>query len=155
MEIRVAENEDIDGILNLLLQVNQVHADGRPDLFKSGGTKYNHENLAIKLKREDERIFVAVEDGKVLGYSFVVIEENEETINTYSHKTLYIDDLCIDECERGKHIGTKLFEEVKKYADEISAYRITLRVWECNPTARKFYDSLDMKPLYTEMEFIL
>ncbi|MCQ2534279.1 MAG: GNAT family N-acetyltransferase [Clostridia bacterium] len=155
MDIRVAREEDIDGILNLLLQVNQVHADGRPDLFKSGGTKYNHENLAIKLQEPNERIFVAVEDGQVLGYSFVVMEEDPETINTYAHRTLYIDDLCVDEVQRGKHIGTSLFAEVKKYASSIDAYRVTLRVWECNPTARKFYDSLDMKPLYTEMEYIL
>ena len=45
MSIRRAEEKDIEGIRKLLYQVNQVHADGRPDLFKSGGIKYTEDEL--------------------------------------------------------------------------------------------------------------
>ena len=43
-------------------------------------------------------------------------------------KTLYIDDLCVDENVRGKSIGKQLFEHVKSYAKEIECYNITLNV---------------------------
>lgn len=155
MTIRIAEKRDIKELQRILLQVNQVHADGRPDLFKNGGIKYTESDLEEKLGRAGELIFVAEENGALLGYSFIEIEENEETTSVYSHKTVYIDDLCVDEVSRGKHIGSALFEYIKQYAHEIDAYRVTLRVWECNPSARAFYDALGLKPMYTEMEMIL
>lgn len=152
MIIRKAENKDIEGILKLLLQVNQVHADGRPDLFKNGGIKYTHEALEEKFTRTNETVFVAVEEEEVRGYSFLEIVETIENTSLYPHTSLYIDDLCIDEKYRKHNIGSMLFEEIKKYAAELKVYNITLRVWECNPGAMKFYEKMGMKPLYTEME---
>ena len=38
--IRKADNRDIDDVLRLLVQVNDVHAEIRPDLFVKGHTKY-------------------------------------------------------------------------------------------------------------------
>ena len=69
--------------------------------------------------------------------------------------TLYIDDICVDEKCRGQHIATELYEHVVKFAKESGCYRITLNVWDVNPTARKFYEAMGMKPLKTTMETIL
>ena len=155
MEIRKAVKEDAEGIIALLYQVNQVHADGRSDLFKSGGIKYTIDDLAQKFEKEDEIIYVAVEDGKVLGYIFAVTEYTKETTSLYPHKTLYIDDLCVDEKERGKHVAKSLYEYVKDVAKKDGYYHITLHVWECNPTAKLFYEAMGMQPMYTSMEAIL
>lgn len=155
MDIRRAKPEDSDGIIRLLYQVNQVHADGRSDLFKSGGIKYTKEDLVDKFNNIDEMIFVAVEEGKVLGYIFGVIEEVTETTSLYPRKVLYIDDLCVDENERGKHVATKLYDYVKGAAKEMGFYHITLHVWECNPEARAFYEAVGFKPMYTAMEELL
>lgn len=70
-------------------------------------------------------------------------------------KTLYIDDLCVDENCRGQHIGSALYEAVKKFAEEQGCYNVTLNVWECNPSARKFYEKAGLKPYKTGMEVIL
>ena len=39
--IRLANISDISEITKLLLQVQKVHSDTRPDLFRDGGKKYN------------------------------------------------------------------------------------------------------------------
>ena len=70
-------------------------------------------------------------------------------------KTLYIDDLCVDQAQRGKHVGRTIFEAVKVYAKDHGFYNITLNVWCCNPGAMKFYESLGMTPLKISMETIL
>ena len=44
--IRRARQEDIPGILDLLVQVDMVHHRGRPDLFKGPATKYSAEELS-------------------------------------------------------------------------------------------------------------
>lgn len=155
MIIRDARFDDTDGIINLLYQVNQVHADGRNDLFKSGGIKYTAEDLKDKIGKKDAPIYVAVEDDKILGYVFCQIEDTKETTSVKPHRTLYIDDLCVDSVSRGKHVGSALYEYTKEKAKELGVYHITLHVWECNPEARKFYDSLGLCPMYTAMEEIL
>lgn len=156
MFIRKANENDIDGIIKLLYQVNQIHADGRPDLFKSGGTKYNKNDLMKIFGDNNKTVFVADDENEeILGYIICFFEETEETNSLNPIKTLYIDDLCVDENTRGKHIGRKLYEYVADYAKKENFYRITLHAWECNPSAVQFYKNLGLSILYTAMEQIL
>jgi len=45
MNIRKAQTKDIKGILSLLSQVLELHAEIRPDIFVSGTTKYSDQFL--------------------------------------------------------------------------------------------------------------
>ena len=157
MEIRRAENRDIPRIHELLTQVNNVHAHGRPDLFKAGNRKYTDRQLeTIIANREQTPIFVFVDDQDVvLGYCFCIIEQFINDNNRTDVKTLYIDDLCVDESYRRKHIAKQLYAYTLDYARNNGFYNITLNVWECNPGARAFYDKCGMKPLKTYLETIL
>lgn len=101
MEIRKAMEQDVPQISKLLYQVNQVHADKRPDLFKSGERKYSNEELQELLKDQDKPIFVAIDGATVLGYAFCVLQRHED-VNWHKITTLYIDDLCVDEGVRGE-----------------------------------------------------
>ena len=69
--------------------------------------------------------------------------------------TLYIDDICVDEATRGKHIGKALYEYVRDYAKSIGCYNITLNVWEGNDAAYSFYKHMGMQVQKTGMETIL
>lgn len=157
MEIRFAQNRDIPRIHQLLTQVNNVHAKGRPDLFKSGNRKYTDEQLRqIIANVEHSPIFVLVDDNDmVLGYCFGIVEQFINDNNRTDVKTLYIDDLCVDEKYRRQHIARRLYDHVVDYARSNGFYNITLNVWECNPVARAFYDNCGMKPLKTYLETIL
>lgn len=154
--IRRAEKKDIPGIIHLLRQVLLVHAEGRPDLFKRVGYKYTPEELEVLLSDEKRPVFVYIDEaGQVLGHCFCIIEEHSETAASYQYKTLYIDDLCVEETARGQHIGTKLYEHVKEYARTNGFYNITLHVWECNPGAMAFYRSVGLSVQSTTMETIV
>ena len=157
MKIRRAKNEDIPRIHELLTQVNNVHANGRPDLFKSGNRKYTDEQLIEIIADADARpIFIAADDNdRVLGYCFGVVEQFINDNNRTDVKTLYIDDLCVDEACRRRQIAKQLYEHVLNYARTSGFYNVTLNVWECNPGARAFYDSCGMRPLKTYLETIL
>ena len=74
-DIRRAEARDLPGIRKLLFQVNQLHADGRPDLFKSGGIKYTDDELRLILADDRRPVWVYAPEGEVLGYVFCVFEE--------------------------------------------------------------------------------
>lgn len=155
MEIRKAKENDIYGINLLLEQVLDIHHNGRPDIFKSNAKKYTDKELIEIIKDETRPIFVAVEDQKVLGYCFCIFIEHKNDNILTPIKTLYIDDLCVDEKQRGKNIGTKLYEHTLNFAKEKGFYNLTLNVWALNKSAVKFYEKLGLKPQKIGMEKIL
>lgn len=146
----------MEGINALLRQVLTVHHNGRPDLFRANAKKYTDEELEIILKDDNRPIFCMVDaDERVLGYAFCVfIQHIGDNILT-DVKTLYIDDLCVDENVRGQHIGRQLFEYVKTFARENGCYNLTLNVWSCNESARRFYEKCGLSPQKIGMEMIL
>ncbi|RKM59240.1 GNAT family N-acetyltransferase [Butyrivibrio sp. CB08] len=155
MEIRRAQNGDIKGILELLVQVNMVHHIGRPDLFKGPTTKYSEEELKLLLLDDTKPVFVAVDGEKVLGHAFCVFQEHKGERLLEDCKTLYIDDICVDENSRGLHVGKELYQFVENFAKKEKCHNITLNVWECNPGARAFYEAMGMGVQKTGMEKIL
>ena len=152
--IRKAHTKDIPRIIELLHQVNMVHHVKRPDLFKPYTTKYNEQELEALLNVSNKPIFV-YDDGDVRGYAFCQITEVKNDQLLQDIKTLYIDDICVDETERGKHIGKALYEYVHDYAQSIGCYNITLNVWEGNEPAICFYRNMGMQVQKTTMEVIL
>ncbi len=155
MEIRRANDTDLKGINKLLCQVLEVHQKGRPDIFKANAKKYTDEELFRILPDDTRPIFVAVEDGMVLGYAFCIFKQHIGNNILTDIKTLYIDDLCVDAEKRGKHIGTKLYEYVLDFARASGCYNVTLNVWACNEGAMRFYEKLGLVPQKVEMEKIL
>lgn len=147
--------DEINGVNKLLRQVLEVHHSGRPDLFKGGVKKYTDEQLSGILSDEKTPVFGAFEGGELLGYAFCILKTNEGSNILTDIKTLYIDDLCVDEAHRGRHIGRSIYEYVCGFAKEAGCYNITLNVWSCNPSAVKFYESLGLKPQKIGMEKIL
>lgn len=154
LNIRKAENRDIPRILELLSQVLEVHAKGRPDLFRSGTTKYGDAELAEIIADTERPIFVAESGDLVQGYAFCVFQRHEER-NTPDFTTLYIDDLCVDEGLRGLHIGKALYEYVLGFAKESGCYNVTLNVWACNEAAMRFYEKCGLQVQKIGMEKIL
>lgn len=136
-------------------QVNKIHHDGRPDLFKRA-RKYSDEELAGVLADDHRPIFVYEDDEhRVLGYAFLQFQQKKPDVMVTDIKTLYIDDICVDEHARGKHIGTSLYDFVLSYAKEQGCYNVTLHAWRCNPDAVAFYEAKGMKVQMYQMEQIL
>lgn len=152
--VRKAEKRDIADIMSLLYQVNAVHHQIRPDLFKGDTTKYSEQELEAILQDDTHPIFV-YDDGKVEGHAFCQIIETKNHLLLQDIKTLYIDDICVDKQARGKHIGKALYEHVIDYARSIGCNNVTLNVWEGNEPAMSFYKSMGMRVQKTGMEIVL
>lgn len=152
MIIRKAEEKDIKKILDLLDQVLKIHREIRPDIFCEK-TKYNFDDLKQILANENSPIYVA-EDEDVVGYLMVQIKMSKGN-NLKPRKTYYIDDLCVDENARGKHIGQTLFGFAIKDAKNRGCDDITLNVWEGNEQAQSFYKKNGFKTRSSILEYKL
>ena len=156
MQIRRATEKDIPRLIDLLYQVHRVHSEGRPDIFRAGNKKYTEEELLQILSNENTPIYAAADENDMLcGYAFCIYEEIKGQISLMDRKSLYIDDLCVDENIRGKHIGTLLYEHVLNEARKNGCYHVTLNVWCLNESAMRFYEKCGLSPLKITMEQIL
>ena len=156
MNIRKAHEKDIPRLIELLQQVLKIHAKIRPDVFISGTTKYTNDELIQMIKDDTNPIYVAVDESDLcLGYAFCQLREQPFSNNMIPFKSLFIDDLCVDETVRGQHVGESLFEFVKSEAKKLGCYEVTLNVWSGNTSAESFYEKMGMKTKERQMEYIL
>lgn len=154
MKICNGEKQHIPGILKLLQQVGQVHHQGRPDLFCPGAQKYDAPQMEEILQDENTPVFVAEEDGQVLGYGFCQLKKHEGPVFT-DYLELYIDDICVEETCRGQQIGKNIYGHIYEYAKSRNCHNITLNVWSFNEGAYRFYEKCGMKPQRIFMEKLL
>lgn len=156
MTIRKAKPQDLEGIKSLLLQVLTVHHNGRPDIFKGNCRKYTDEQILEIIGNDKTPVLIAAdEDDSVMGYAFCIFQQHTDSNILTDIKTLYIDDLCVDENIRGRHIGSGLYNAVLDLARENDCYNVTLNVWSCNESAMKFYEKMGLVPQKIGMEKIL
>lgn len=155
MTIRFAEEKDAASILDLLYQVNLIHHQGRSDLFRLE-TKYNDDDVVIMVKDRKNPVFVAVdEEDTVLGYAICQHQQILSDPIRTDIRTLYIDDLCVDENHRKKGIGRALYHHVLDYAKKNGYYNVTLNVWALDVNARKFYEKMGLEVQKIGLEKIL
>ena len=155
MEIRKAAPAEIPQILKLLVQVNMVHHNGRPDLFKGPATKYSEKELKKLLQDETRPVFVCMDGDTLLGYAFCILKEVKDDRLLESCKTLYVDDLCVDETSRGNGVGKALMTHAVQYAKDCGCHNVTLNVWSFNEKAMRFYQSFGMHEQRRTMELLL
>ncbi|MCR5793925.1 MAG: GNAT family N-acetyltransferase [Solobacterium sp.] len=156
VRIRKAQDKDLNGVADLLMQVLAIHAEIRPDIFIAGTKKYSDEEILELFRDETKPVFIAAgEDDEVLGYAICEFRGRAHPENMQPIKTLFIDDLCVDGKARGQHIGRALYEHVCAFAKEQGCYHVTLNVWEGNDSARAFYEKMGFGIMETTMEKIL
>ncbi|PWM46423.1 MAG: GNAT family N-acetyltransferase [Clostridiales bacterium] len=154
--IREAIESDAQRIEGLLYTIAELHRQIRPDLFKQACSKYNIKDLHEKFMNPQEKIFVAADERNiVLGYVFCIIQEYIGNNVLTDHKTLYIDDLCVDKNARGFGVATALMDRAVSYAREIACHNITLNVWTGNSAAERFYEKYGLKTQSKHLEMVL
>ena len=122
-------------------------------VFSSDFTFSISPKISYKSGMMNEYVFV-YDDNGVLGYVFCQISRTQNTQLFHDIKTLYIDDICVDENARGRHVGKALFDYVKNYAQSIGCHNVTLNVWSGNDTALSFYQNMGMTVQKTTMELV-
>ena len=155
MEIRKAEKKDIPGILNLLVQVDMVHHNGRPDIFKPGFSKELQDHIRTIWNDPRQRIVVDERDGVLCG--FAVLNHITRPENPFMRVRDYldIDEFCVDKAYRRTGVGTELIDFVRTYAKESGFDRIELNMWEFNRDALLFYESVGFQTYRRYMELPL
>lgn len=140
--IRCARCGDSAQLVRMLREIARIHHKGRPDLFKPSSSKYNEEQVAAMINDSRHAVFVAEDlQGRLCGYIFCKFHQEEEGRVTRARRFLYIDDLYVDESQRGRHIGVQLLDRAIEAAREQECAHVELNVWNFNQSAVRFYEA--------------
>ena len=136
MLIRKAVEDDYEAVLRIMCQVQDMHVEWRPDIYKSNKELISREGYLAALN--GYAFYVAEKEGKVVG----VLGLQYRHIETQSHVTrdvIFIDSMAVDEQFRGIGIAHAFFDKVKEIARERQADAIELQVNARNKRAYEMY----------------
>ena len=152
MEIRFARKEELEEVNVLRKQVNDIHVEGRPDIFKAGFTDELRDYVFEIFANENQKIVVAVEEGEICGMAVLNIIRRPENPFMHAREFLDIDEFCVKDTFRRRGIATKMIEFIKVFAREQGFEKIELNMWEFNDGALSFYEQVGFKTYRRYME---
>lgn len=155
MTIRKAQPKDAEKIAQLLVIIASLHHTGRPDIY-ADNAKYDVKQVREMIDDKDKFIFVSAdENDNVAGYIICFMKERKFNTDNKNKKTLYVDDLCVDENYRHLGIGKALLLKARDFAVENNCFNVELHVWSFNENAIHFYEGCGMTEQFRTMEFKL
>jgi len=143
MNIRQAVPRDDFLLSSLTMDVQRLHAENHPDIFKMS----QNDDFAVAFFDEAlidplTRIFIAEEDGKALGCVLCKLTEREENPFTVAMRYLLVDQISVQPEAQGKGIGKALIEQAEVLARELNASQIQLHSWGFNTSAHTFFEKM-------------
>lgn len=155
MDIRFAREDELNRINEMRKQVNDVHVEGKPEVFKPGFSEELQNFIYYIWQDPEQDIVVADKDGELCGFAIVHHIYKPENPFMYVRDFLDIDEFCVDKNHRREGVATALIDFIKKYAKEKGYHRIELNMWEFNEGALAFYEAAGFETYRRYMEMFI
>ena len=138
MNIRLANTEDIKALQKLYYELEKDAVRFQPEHFVHGERDAGFFEPIFAADNQD--IFVAEEDGKIVGFAHVMILEQKRVPCLKPERVIYLQDLDVSEELRSRGIGAKLIERCKEYGKDKGADFMRTQVFPQNIRGMKFYE---------------
>ena len=155
MVIRFAKEDELERINVLRKQVNDLHVEGKPDVFKPGFNEELQNYVYYIFKDPEQKIVVADKDGEICGFAILHHIYKPENPFMKVRDFLDIDEFCVDEKHRREGIATAMIEFIKSFAKEQGYHRLELNMWEFNQDALAFYEAAGFETFRRYMEMFI
>lgn len=144
MEIRKAQEPDIDAILELNRQIGEIHYEHYLEVFCPPSPE-ERAFLLTAIAAEGRLFCVAELDGAVVGFLTARIDINEAIPFLTKLPICHISSVVVDEKHRGRGIGKELIAHCDSWARAHDAHQIRLEVMAFNERAKALYETLGFK----------
>ena len=153
--VRFAQENELERVNELRKQVNDVHVQGKPDVFKPGFSRELRKHVYTIFRDPNQKIVVAQRDGSICGFAVLHHITRPENPFMYERDFLDIDEFCVDEAYRRQGVATEMIDFVRAYAKEQGFHRLELNMWEFNEDALAFYEAVGFTTFRRYMEMFL
>ena len=141
LKVRAATVADADTISSLNDEVQNVHAEALPHLFKPGSREtFSAKEVTEILTQPDNHIFLAYFDEEPAGYIYCEIRRRVESPAMYARNQIYILHVSVNRSHRRKGVATALFSAVTVLAKDVGIRRLGPDVWSFNTDAIAFFE---------------
>ena len=134
--LELARATDWEAVKRLSVQIHDLHATWRPDLYLHSDEPYPKEKFLEDIT--NRLVYTAKIDGEVVGYVilFVMCKDGPGVV---SSKLMRLDAICVDETVRGHGIGREMVLDVRSLARDFGFRELILGVHPENDEAVGFY----------------
>lgn len=142
MNIRKAATTDSPALSRLSRDVQSLHAQHHPTVFRMPDSdEFAISFFEERLADPTVSLFVAEENGEVLGCILCKLIERPENAFTFAARTLLVDQISVRPEAQRQGIGAALMQQAEVLAAELHVQRILLDSWDFNTKAHKFFVS--------------
>jgi GNAT superfamily N-acetyltransferase len=99
----------------------------------------------------DSTIFVAEEEGEILGFGEVYFREDQPSRGLRVHTYGHLQSMFVCSGRRHEGIGTKLLQACESWAKTLGAEEMRLDIWEFREGPLGFYESTGYRTLRRSM----
>lgn len=149
--VRISKSDEYKSVEAIMKQVQQMHINWRPDIYK-----YSETVLPLEVYEqavEEEAFFVAEYNEDVAGILFVMYRHIESP-NQVTRNVIFVDSMAVDEKYRGKGIGHAFFDFLKELKNRKGYDGVELQVNAENDAAREFYSKYGFTEKSINMELL-
>ena len=150
MQIRTANMEDVEQLRHLYAELETDAVSYQPEHFTMGFR--SNDFFRSIFVNEEQEILVADANGKVIGFSHVMILKQKDIACLKPQTVIYIQDLDVSESERGKGVGTLLLKASREYGKRKGADFIRMQVFPQNADGIRFYEKNGFCEMMKTME---
>jgi ribosomal protein S18 acetylase RimI-like enzyme len=134
--LELARPSDWEEINRLSVQIHDLHAAWRPDIYYSCAEPYPREDFLAHIQQK--RVYVAKLGGSVVGY-LVLSFFTKGGPGTHASKGARLDSICVEESLRGHGIGKEMVRDARILAKAFGCKELMLGVHPENDDAVSFY----------------
>ena len=152
MIIRFAKENELVRVNELRKQVNDLHVEGKPEVFKAGFNDELRDYIYNIWDDPEQEIVVADLDGTICGFAVLHHIVKPATPFMYERDFIDVDEFCVDKDYRRQGVASEMITFMRNYAREKGFNRIELNMWEFNRDALAFYETVGFKTYRRYME---
>jgi ribosomal protein S18 acetylase RimI-like enzyme len=152
MDIRIVESRDKDLLARLNEEVQTLHAEMHPDLFRP----YIKEQAAAlfewALQQPSYHHFIALAEDLPVGY--MQIEQRQYgNVLRRDLQVIYIHHMCVVKTHQHRGIGRLLLDHARAFAQAQGIRRMELDIWSRNIRAKQAFQKYGFAP-YNERMYV-
>lgn len=149
--IRRAGRDDVPAVVELNGIIQGLHYGRRPDWFKPVDAASFVSIVGRWLDSPDAVVFVAEQDGEVIGYAAGI--QSERSDHPLVHPATYVelDQIVVALTHRGRGIGRALGERVISWAESQGVQRVEVATWAFDDAAVPLFEQLGFTPTVQRM----
>jgi ribosomal protein S18 acetylase RimI-like enzyme len=143
ISIREATMDDYEAISRVLREVDSMHWDAMPEIFRECDEPLrSREYISGLITAENALLLLAEDSSRIVGAVSAVLRDAPDFQLYAPRRYAIIDCLAVTEEYRRQGLGGMLMESAHSWARENGATQCELCVWEFNQNAIDFYEEL-------------